>query len=60
MWWLVCCWGGISLPEDAIDGKAYMNPSEMAQLLQRDSLDNTKQANSPRIRKCAELKTGRY
>lgn len=59
MWWLVCCWGGISLPKDAIDGKAYMNPSETAQVFQRDSLDSTKQANSIRFRKYAEPKTGR-
>lgn len=40
--------------------KLKVNPSETAQICERDSLGNTRHANSIRFRKYAELQIGRY
>lgn len=58
IWWLVLC--GISLLRDVIDEKTSVSPSETAQICERDSLGNTRHANSIRFRKYAELQIGRY
>lgn len=45
---------------DVIDEKTSVSPSETAQICERDSLGNTRHANSIRFRKYAELQIGRY